>query len=444
MKLFGGAARSPLFLRIFGLMLACVAVVQLMNLILLVAAQAPSAKLYTVGQITDVMARGTDESGEMEVERIRRVDRAPWNPRRERIKSALAAALGVGAGDIEISFPTPFPQREPVFDRARVRLPDSNISAADAREVIVIGAFSAARRQPDGTWLRVKSAEGFEAWRWFGLLWLAISALAVAPFAWMLARRFAEPIGAFAAAAERLGRDPRAPPLELSGPSEIAEAATAFNRMQARLNRYVDDRTVVIGAVAHDLRTPLMRLALRLEDVPAKVRHACEADIRDLEGLISAALAYVRDTGQPVARRPLDLQSLAETVVDDMSDRGEAVTLTPGPPIVLNGNPAGLMTMVTNLVTNAVKYAGGAQVSIHRDEDHAIIEVRDAGPGIAAEDMDRVFEPFFRGERSRNRDTGGIGLGLPSARAVARAHGGDVEVANRPEGGLIARATLPL
>lgn len=443
MKPVGGAARSPLFLRIFLLMLVCVAVVQLMNLALLIAAQTPSAKLYTVGQIVNTMAQARDSTGEFQVERVPDVRPAAWNPRGERIEAALATALGVPADTVRISFPTPFLQRERVFERSAVPRPPV-ISPAVARDVIVIGGFSAAWRQPDGQWLRVEPVEGFEPWRWFVLLWLIVSALAVAPFAWALAHRFAKPIRAFAAAAERLGRDPRAPPLQLEGPGEIAEAAAAFNTMQARLNRYVDDRTTVISAVAHDLRTPLMRLALRLEDAPENLRQGCESDIRDMQGLVSTALTYVRDTNQKPARRPLDLRSLTETVVDDLADRGEAVTLAPGEPVVFDGNPAAIKALVSNLVTNAVKYAGGADLTLAVIDGHAVLEVCDRGPGIPPEDMEHVFEPFFRGERSRNRDTGGVGLGLPSARAVARAHGGDVELANRAGGGLIATLSLPI
>lgn len=441
-----GAARSPLFLRIFILMLVCVAVVQLMNFALLIAVQAPSAKLYTVGQIVHTMTQGRDPGGELRVDRLDDVKPALWNPRGERIETALASALGVPADSVRISFPLPFLQRERAYERTAVPRP-APISPAVARDVIVIGGFAAAWRQPDGTWIRVEPAEGFEPWRWFVLLWLIVSALAVAPFAWALAHRFAKPIRAFAAAAERLGRDPRAPPLELEGPGEIAEAAAAFNTMQARLNRYVDDRTTVISAVAHDLRTPLMRLGLRLEDAPDQLRQACESDIRDMQGLVSTALAYVRETSETPVRRPLDLRSLAETVVDDLADRGEAVTLAPdeaGEPVVLNANPAAIKAMVSNLVMNAVKYAGGADLTLARIDDHAVLQVCDRGPGIPPEDLDHVFEPFFRGERSRNRDTGGVGLGLPSARAVARAHGGDVELANRPDGGLIATVRLPL
>ncbi|AQR74081.1 ATP-binding protein [Sphingomonas sp. LM7] len=443
MKPAGSAARSPLFLRIFLLMLGCVAVVQLMNLALLIAVQTPSAKLYTVGQVVHAMGRGHDPAGDLQVERVPAVQPVPWNPRAERIEAALASALGVSAESVRISFPTPFLQREQVYRRTGVPSP-APISPAVARDVVITGGFSAALRQRDGQWLRVEPAEGFEPWRWFVLLWLIFSALAVAPFAWALAHRFAKPIRAFAAAAERLGRDPRAPQLELEGPSEIAEAAAAFNTMQARLNRYVDDRTTVISAVAHDLRTPLMRLGLRLEDAPDALRHACEGDIRDMQGLVSTALAYVRETSETPVRRPLDLRSLAETVVDDLADRGEAVTLAPGEPVVLNGNPAAIKAMVTNLVINAVKYAGGADLTLALAEGHAVLDVRDDGPGIPPEDLEHVFEPFFRGERSRNRDTGGVGLGLPSARAVARAHGGDVELRNRAEGGLIATLRLPV
>jgi two-component system, OmpR family, sensor kinase len=443
MKLPAGAARSPLFLRIFVLMLVCVAVVQLMNFALLVAVQTPSAKLYTVGQVVQAMAQRHDPAGEFQVERVAEVRAAPWNPRGERIETALAAALGVPSDSVRVTFPTPFLQRERVFERAAVPRPRPPSSPAAARDTVVIGGFSAAWRQPDGTWIRVTPDGGFEPWRWFALLWLLVSALAVAPFAWALAHRFAKPIRAFADAADRLGRDPRAPPLELDGPSEIVHAAGAFNRMQAQLNRYVEDRTTVIGAVAHDLRTPLMRLALRLERAPDALRSACEADIRDMEAMISAALGYVREGGHGMVRRALDLRSLAETVIDELADRGEQVALFPGEPLVVEGNPAALKAMIDNLVGNAVKYAGGAEVSLVHEEDQAVLEVRDRGPGMPAADIERAFEPFFRGERSRNRDTGGIGLGLPSARAVARAHGGEVELANRDGGGLVARVTLP-
>jgi two-component system OmpR family sensor kinase len=443
MRLRGAAARSPLFLRIFLLLLLCVGVVQLMNLALLFAVQPPTQKVYTVGQIAAVLARGNDPAGDFQVSRRRGLPEVAWNPRAERLGWAVAAVLGAPAERVRLNFTTPFPQREPVYDRASVPR-TSPLPAATARDVLVVGRFTVALAGADGVWTVVEPVGGFEPWRWLGLLWLVVSALAVAPFAWVLARRISKPIAAFSAAAERLGRNPRAAPLALEGPAEIADAATAFNRMQAELNRYVDDRTTIIGALAHDLRTPLMRMGLRLESASDEVRTACEADIRDMQSMISATVAYVRDTGQPAMRRLLDLRALAETITDDMSDRGEPVSLVPGGPVVVEGNSAALKAMLSNLVNNAVKYAGSAEVLLIRGESQAIIEVRDRGPGIPPDDLAHVFEPFFRGERSRNRDTGGMGLGLASARAVARAHGGEIAIHNRDDGGVTARVTLPL
>ena len=441
----GRAARSPLFLRIFLLMLICVAVTQLLNVLLLLAIQAPTAKLYTVGQVANALQRhSNDTTDDFVVSEASSVTLSPWNPRGERTQMALAMLLHVDPQNIDVRFARPFLMREPVYDRSSVPRLTPPATLAAARDLAIVGDFTAAVRRSDGHWLKIEPVPGFEPWRWFVLIWLVLSALAVAPFAWALAHRLAKPIGAFAAAAERLGRDPRAAPLELDGPAEIAEAAHAFNQMQARLNRYVDDRAIVIAAIAHDLRTPLMRLGLRIETAPETLREPCENDIREMQAMISAAMTYVRDTSKPGVRRPLDLRSLAETVVDDLSDHGEAVSLDTGEPLVLDGNPVALKAMLSNLVCNAVKYAGGAEVSLARVDGHVVIEVRDDGPGIPAEDLERVFEPFFRGERSRNRDTGGIGLGLASARAVARAHGGDVMLENRGSTGLLARVTLPV
>ena len=439
----GDGPRSPLFLRIFLFMLLCVGVVQLMNLVLVVAAETPDQKLYTIGQIADAVNGQGDAAEELSLSPATKVPSVPPNLRGERLGLALAMALGADPARIRFDFPTGVLGRQPVYERRNVPRALPFASPEAARAVFVFGSFRLWVQRQDGRWTRIEPAGIVEPWRWYGVLWLIASVLAVAPFAWALAHRIAKPFGAFAAAAERLGRNPQAQPLALSGPTEIVEAATAFNQMQARLNRYVDDRTTVIGALAHDLRTPLMRMALRLEGAPDPVRRACENDIRDMQALITSTVAYVRETGQPATRRRLDLRSLAETVIDDLSDRGEPVALQPGEPVVIEGDPATLKAMVVNLVSNALKYGGSAQVSLASSAGDVELTVRDQGPGIPAEDIDHVFEPFFRGERSRNRDTGGIGLGLASARAVARAHGGDISVENLADGGLCARVTLP-
>ncbi|OAN65632.1 ATP-binding protein [Sphingomonas sp. TDK1] len=438
------APRSPLFLRIFVRMLACVAVVQLLNFGLLFAIQTPNPKLHTVGQIVQAMRDPNAAPEGFEVRPAGTVERQPWNPRADRTEVALATALGVPRDQVILRFPVGFLQRPQVYNRASVPPAPAPASPAAAQDVAITGAFEAALRLPDGSWRTVTPGEGLEPWRLFVIAWLLLSALAAAMFAWAMAQRFARPIGAFARAAERLGRDPRAPPIELDGPAEIAEAARAFNDMQARLNRYVDDRATMIAAVAHDLRTPLMRLGLRIEDADPAIRTACECDIREMQAMISTVMAYVRDSSRIGVRRPLDLRSLAETVVDDAADRGAAVSLETGDPVVIEADPVALKAMLANLVGNAIKYAGGAELVLEARGPEAMIAVRDRGPGIPDEDMERVFDPFFRGERSRNRDTGGMGLGLASARATARAHGGDITLRRRETGGLCAMVTLPL
>jgi signal transduction histidine kinase len=199
-----------------------------------------------------------------------------------------------------------------------------------------------------------------------------------------------------------------------------------------------------MAAVAHDLRTPLMRLGLRIEHAPAELRASCEGDIRDMEQMIAAVMAFVRDMTRPSRRQRLDLLSLAESVTDGFIDEGASVRLNGGEAIIIDGDVSALKSLLVNLTTNALKYAGNADVSLKAEEGMAIVEVSDNGPGMSPEDLSQAFEPFFRAERSRSRDTGGIGLGLASVRAVARAHGGDATLANRPEGGLIARVTLPI
>lgn len=439
-----GRARTSLFLRVFALMLLCVGVVQLINFALLIAVKPPAGKIYTVGQLAQAL---TDDGArrDFRVTRHAVVAPAPWHPRAERLQLALAMVLGVSPDRVQVSFPAPFLQPAQAYDRASAPRPDPDTIRPVARDLVVIDGFRVEYRRADGGWLRVESKGVVDPWRWFVLFWLGLAVIAVAPFAWLLARRLARPIGAFAAAAERLGRDPRAAPLALSGPAEIADAAAAFNRMQARLNRYVDDRTTVMAAIAHDLRTPLMRMELRLEGAPEPIRDACERDIGEMQAMLSAAMAYVRDAGSLAAsRRALDLRSLAETVVDDMSDHGDPVTIAPGDPVVVEGDSVALKALLANLLGNAVKYAGAATVAIRRDPGQAVVEVRDHGPGIPEDEIERVFEPFFRGEKSRSRDTGGTGLGLASVRAVARAHGGEVTLANCDDGGLRARVTLPV
>jgi len=285
---------------------------------------------------------------------------------------------------------------------------------------------------------------GLNDWQQRLALWFVLSALAMAPVTWIFARRLTKPIQVFADAAERLGRDPNSPPLELKGPKEIGVAARAFNEMQERLRRYVDDRTAMVGAIAHDMRTPLTRLRFRIDALPDDQKGKIEADLDQMEEMITATLAFVRDATKPGERTPLELSSLLESLCDEMADMGAKTEVEQGEKVVLEGDPMALRRLFANLLENAVKFGGRARARVGKDGQNAIVEIDDDGPGIPPADAEKVFEPFYRREPSRSRQTGGIGLCLAVVRSIARGHGGDVNLVNRAGGGLTARVLLPL
>jgi signal transduction histidine kinase len=276
------------------------------------------------------------------------------------------------------------------------------------------------------------------------LVWFFALAVAACFAAYIFARRLASPLASFAEAADRLGRDPRAPPLEIRGSSEIAVAAKAFNNMQQRLRRYVEDRTAMVGAIAHDLRTPLTRLRFRIEGAPEDLRGKMSSDLDEMEAMISATLAFVRDATEASHRTKLELSSLLESLVDEQAETGKKVSVEHADKVVVEGDPMSLKRMFANLVENAIKYGGQARVRVKAEGPTAVVDIDDDGPGVPTAELERVFEPFYRREPSRSRETGGIGLGLAVVRTIARAHGGDAELQNRKGGGLTARVRLPI
>lgn len=310
---------------------------------------------------------------------------------------------------------------------------------------LTFAPFSASVRQPDGQWATVQPPRGLlSPWQQRMLVALAISMLLLAPLVWWMARRLTRPIRVFADAAERLGADPEAEPLAPSGPSEVRTAIHAFNDMQASLRDHMRRRTQTIAAIAHDLRTPLTRLRFRVEQAPEGVRDRMAADIGEMDALIAQAMAYVRGEATPDRRERLDLNALAADCARGFAETGGAVTFVGDGALPVAGDPAGLRRALANLIANAVKYAGAARVTAFAEAGLAVVTVEDDGPGLVEDEMEAVFEPFHRAERSRSRETGGAGLGLTVARQAARAHGGEVTLGNRPGGGLIARLELPL
>jgi signal transduction histidine kinase len=359
------------------------------------------------------------------------------------IRDKIAENLGVPASKVVIAG-----ERGPLADRRVGRIIRDRVARAgmSEEEHFLISPFQVGVRQADGSWQVVHPEVGFglSDWQQRVAIWFALSALAMLPVTWIFARRLSQPIRVFAEAAERLGRDPGAPPLELKGPAEISVAARAFNEMQERLHRYVEDRTAMVGAIAHDLRTPLTRLRFRIESLPEEQRAKYASDLDQMEEMITATLTFVRDATKARERTPLELSSLVESLCDEMAETGAETEVEPGEKVVLEGDPMALRRLIANLLENAVKFGGRARARVFQSDGHAVVEIEDDGPGIPETDAEKVFEPFYRREPSRSRKTGGIGLGLAVVRSIARGHGGDVSLVNRAGGGLTARVQLPL
>ncbi|MBX9575707.1 MAG: HAMP domain-containing protein [Caulobacteraceae bacterium] len=310
---------------------------------------------------------------------------------------------------------------------------------------LTFAPFAASLRLDDGRWATVEPPRALlSPWQSRLLLALGISLILLSPLVWWMARRLTRPIRVFAAAAERLGANPDAEPLTPSGPSEVRTAIQAFNDMQASLRDHMRRRTQTVAAIAHDLRTPLTRLRFRAEQAPDALRDRMAADVEEMDALIGQAMAYVRGEAPPERLETFDLTALAGDCARGFSETGEGVTFVAGPELRVRADPGAMRRAVANLVANALKYGGATRVSTATAEGRAVVRVDDDGPGLAEDQLQAVFEPFHRAEPSRNRQTGGAGLGLTVARQAARAHGGDVMLTNRPEGGLTAELTLPL
>jgi signal transduction histidine kinase len=446
---FGPALGNvPLFVRLFAWILAAAVAMQLASVALVISMPVPEPSLYSVHQVAAVLRGSRDPGDRFHVS----VTGAPPESddlhsfRDDPFAPLVAARLGVAPDRLLLQLRR---GRFPLMAQplATPQMPLPGIEPEDPRRHFLFGDFVISLRLADGRWRNVEPAHSssISFWRARALAWILAALLAIAPIAWLLARRVARPIALFAKAAERLGRDPRGAPIEIEGPPEIAEAAAAFNEMQARLSRFVQDQSMLMAAIAHDLRTPLMRLAFRLESAPEQARRAAEADIREMEEMIATVLRFLRNLSQPLTRMKLNLRALAESVVDGFADQGHDVRLLPGTNLVIEADRQAMRSLIMNLVQNALAYGGGVtEVEIWQADDTAWIEVRDRGPGIPEDQVERVFEPFYRLDRSRSRETGGVGLGLASVRAVARAHGGDAVLAPRRGGGTVARVTLPL
>jgi signal transduction histidine kinase len=440
---------TSLYLQVLGLVGATLVAVLLATTVVILNIPPPSPDIYTVSEVAQVLRTGKGaQAAEGRALLLSHADHPPPSiglsnagRRHANFRAGLASVLKVPLDSVVLSQDAPRQFYGPP-PRLAHHVP-TDLGAPE--QTVLFGPFQAAVRQPGGTWLMVSPRrELLEPWQQRILLVLAAAAIAVTPIAWWFARQLAAPIAAFARAAERLGRDPDAPPLDVRGSSEVGAAVAAFNLMQERLQRYVTNRTTMVAAIAHDLRTPLTRLRFRIEAAPEELRAKLAGDIDAMEEMISGTLAFVQDATRPVERTKLEVSSLVETVMDEAAETGADAAVERAERAVVDGDPIALKRLVTNLVDNALKFGSCARGRVFAEAGMAVVEVDDNGPGVPEGEIERAFEPFQRLEGSRSRETGGAGLGLAVVRAIARGHGGEVTLLNRAEGGLRARVTLPL
>lgn len=274
--------------------------------------------------------------------------------------------------------------------------------------------------------------------------WLVVLAVAVGLLSTWTVRRLTRPLSTLAEAASGLARNLEQPPLPEKGPLEIARAATAFNAMQKDLKRYLQTRAQALAGVSHDLRLPLTRIRLRIDKLPDEnLRAQIEGDLAEMDQMIGNTLEYLRAGSGSEKKARVDLDALLDSLAEDMEALGATVRIAGsiGQPCL--GRPLALRRCLGNLLDNARRYGGGAiDIGVAASPSQVVIEIGDRGPGIPASELEKACEPYVRLESSRARHTGGTGLGLAIARNIARSHGGDLQLARRPGGGLTVRLSL--
>jgi signal transduction histidine kinase len=305
--------------------------------------------------------------------------------------------------------------------------------------------FAVTARLQDGSWFHFERS-GIEPLKWWRDLPFSIGVstipvlVVVAAFVGWITR----PVRALAQAAEQVGRGERTDPLPITGPREIQDTTAAFNAMQERLLRFVRDRTRMLAAISHDFRTPITSLRLRAEMVEDEVlKAAMTRTLDEMREMVEATLSFASEGAATEETRLVDLVSLIEAIADDQATLGHQVDVNGPDHLPYRCRPMNLKRAILNLTDNAIRYGERAHITLTQDAGNVRIAVDDDGPGIPPDKIDEVFEPFVRLEASRNRETGGVGLGLAITRSCVRSHGGDVILSNRAKHGLRAEIVLP-
>lgn len=301
-------------------------------------------------------------------------------------------------------------------------------------------------RLADGSWANFTVAMGAASAMWspHSVISTLVMMVAIVVLTRWATGWIAAPLSTFARAADRLGRDVKAPPLSEAGPREVRQAVAAFNEMQNRIRRFVDDHTRMLAAISHDLRSPITRMRLRTEMLADYApKQPMLTDLDEMEAMVTSVLEFARGETAAEPTQSIDLAATLAAICDNATDMGLPAEFDWQGRLVCSCRPLAIKRALANLVENAAKYGGQAQVGARHIGRAVEVVIEDYGPGIPAEEAEKVFTPFYRLEPSRNRKTGGMGLGLTVARTIIRAHGGNITMTNRPEGGLRVTVTLP-
>ncbi len=427
-----------------------------------------SVALYSIDRTSALTRSGAAHIGEHIITISRLVDDAP-QPRRQRIVELIDGlglhiawgwerALGEAPANSSHTDATDVALFSHLSNESkwnfRIRDADPASTAIwrehfkKTQERLDIGnALLVAMQLRDKSWLNfvvpLPSSEPFWSFRFVLSTLVMLAAVCVSSV--LMVRNLTRPFVNLAAAARRLGTDVKAPPLSEDGPSEVRYAAIAFNEMQARIRRFVDDRTQLLAAIAHDLGTPITRLRLRaelIEDVDQQRKVL--SDLDDMQNMVTSALSFARGESSDEPRAKVDLNSLLLRIRDDMLDAGHSISLiTADSSVPYLCRPVAMRRALTNIVDNAIRYGTQAHISMQNGRDAIFIQIDDDGPGIPEFQREQAFLPFQRLETSRNRETGGSGLGLTVARTIIRGHGGEVTLEDRDGGGLRVEIELP-
>jgi signal transduction histidine kinase len=299
----------------------------------------------------------------------------------------------------------------------------------------------------DGRWLTIEPSFRTQRRRlMLSLAFIFIGTLLIAAIAVLTARSLIAPLSQLATAADALGRSPEIIETPRPGIREFAAIHKAFETMQTRLKRFVGERTHMLAAISHDLRTPLTRLRLQAEFIgDGELREGMLANIDAMRDMLTETLSFAEGDARTEASSSFDLASILISLCDEASDAGAEAEYDGPDHVTAFGRRTAIRRMFSNLIDNAWRYGGAARVSLRENATDWIVVVADDGPGIPPESFEQAFEPFQRLESSRNRETGGTGLGLPIARDIALAHGGQISLANAPLGsrGLVVSVLLP-